>query len=188
MMFGFKKMENEDVSSHLRETKLRLPLMEIRMCEFCVIEESARCWLKSAGVDYNVLEEHCGWIVLIGALIAMEKAEFYNEIRTKRVNEGIVESYEGFLRQGIPAHDLLTIKCDIEYSLVDNASTKVEERLLNQFHFSKFEASSYLMANYISTWMTNDDGSLNKISDALYQFYLRARDDYFQGKENEQHP
>ena len=184
-MFGFKKGNDEDVWSNLKGTKLRLPLMEIRICEFSIIEGSARCWLKSAGVDYNALEEHCGWVVLIGALIAMEKAEFYSEIRTERGNEGIIESYEGFLRQGIPAHDLLTIKCDIEYSLVDDTSTKVEERLRNQFHFSKFEASSYFIANYVSTWMTKDDGALNKISDALYQFYLRARDDYFQGGGNE---
>lgn len=174
-----------DVLTHLKGTKLRVPLIEIRICEFAIIEQLARSWLGSVGVDYDALEEHSGWIVLIGALIAMEKAEFYNEIQTQRAGEGIVASYEGFLRQGIPAQELQMIKFDIEYSLGDDTSTKMEERLKSQFHFSKFEASSYLLANYVSTWMTNDDNALNKTSDALYQFYLRARDDYFQEVKND---
>ena len=74
-MFGFKKCEEKNVWTCLTNTKLRLPLMEIRICEFAVIEESARCWLKSVAIDYNALEEHCAWIVLIGALIAMDKAD-----------------------------------------------------------------------------------------------------------------
>ena len=180
-MFGFRK--RKDVWSCLRKTKLRIPLMEIRIYEFAIIEESARCWLKSAGIDYDALEEHCGWIVLIGALLAMEKAEFYNEAKTERSNEGIVESFEGLIRQGVPSREFLIIKSDIEYSMVSDVSVSLAERLRNQFHFSNFEASAYLMAQYVSTWMTKDDNALGKVSEALYQFYLRAKDDYFQGDE-----
>ena len=179
-MLGFKTQE-ENVWTNMKNTKLRLPLMEIRICEFAVIEERARCWLKSVGIDYDALEEHCGWIVLIGALIAMDKAEFYNEIKTQRANEGIVETYEGFLRQGIPIRDLQMIRNNIEVSMDDEVSVRLEDRLENQFNFSKFEAAMYLMANHVAPWMTKDDNRLNEVSDALYQFYIRARDDYFQG-------
>lgn len=72
------------------------------------------------------------------------------------------------------------IRNDIEVSMDDEVSVRLEERLKNQFDFSKFEAAIYLMSNYVATWMTKDDSLLNKVSDALYQFYLRARDDYFQ--------
>lgn len=169
-----------DVWTQVKGTKLRLPLIEIRICEFAIIEELARSWLGSVGIDYNALEEHSGWVVLIGALIAMEKAEFYNEIKTQREDEGIVAAYEGFLRQGIPANALQMIRFDVEDSIVEDTSEKLKERLENQFKFSKFEAVAYLLANYVSTWVTNDDSALDKTSESLYQFYLRARDDYFQ--------
>ena len=180
------KRTRNGFNQFLTKTRLRVPLLELRILEFTMIESMAASWLKSVGIDYCALEECNSWVILIGALIAMDKAEFYGEIKTKRPNEGVVEAFEGFLKQGIPVRDFWMIRADIENSFTDEKIQCLSQALQDRCGFSKFEASAWCIANFVSAWATKNDGILDKVSDALYQFYVRAADDYFTGYDNDQ--
>ena len=174
------------VFKRLKKSRLRSQLLTLHALEFLMIEQMARDWLKSVNLNYDSLEEHNVWVVLIGALVAMDKAEFYGAIKTKRSRDKVVEVFEGFLKQGIPIRDLWTIQCDMDEALCEDRMAKFAKALQDKCGFSEFEACVKCIAIYVSACVTDDGELLDKVSDALYQFYLRAADDYFVGYDDEQ--
>lgn len=168
-----------DYAKLLKQTRLRRMLIQLHVMEFWIIELSASSWLKRAGVNYAALEENAAWVVLIGALISMRKADQCHAVRTSRNGEGVAEAFEGFLRQGIPGREFQTIYNDMENTLASEQMVGLDRLLQDKGGFTEFEASARCIATYVASWVTDNDDLTDKVSEALFQFYLRAADDYF---------
>ena len=181
-MFGYTKKNALDA---LSGTKLYLPMVEIHLFELARIEMLAEVWLKSAGIDYSKLENAKAWLVLVGAWFSMRYANQFHAIKTSRSADGVEEAFGGLLKQGIPVSSFRTICREIDTFQHSPNAMDLKASLKSKCGFNDFEAHVRMMAISIACGIvpeSNEDRA-SKVEDALYQFFLRAQDDYFQGQD-----
>ena len=181
--FQSNKQKTRNAWDSLEHTKLALPLMEIRILEFCQVELLASVWLHDADIEYAALDRMKSWIVLIGAQFAMQYAEASKEIITDRKEESIPNVFGGFIRQGIPNSAYMSIVNDIVHFQRSEKIMELKKQLKSRYEYSDFQANCFLLAEYVCASIANDGSDTERITNSLYNFYLRAKNDYFQTNE-----
>lgn len=187
-MSFFHRDKNKTLNAwnNLEHTKLALPLMEIRILEFSQIELLAGAWLHDAGIEYATLDRMKAWIVLIGAQFAMQYAEASQEIITSRKEESIPNVFGGFIRQGIPNNTYMSIVKEIVHFQRSEKIMELKKQLKSNYRYSDFQADCLFLAEYVSAGLADDSANTEQITNSLYNFYLRAKNDYFQQSDEAQ--
>ena len=180
--FHNEKSETRNAWDHLEHTKLVLPLMEIRLLEFCRIELLASVWLRDAGIDYTSLEREKAWLVLVGAWFAMRYADQCKEIKTERKDERVPNGFCNLLQIGMPLNQFHMICRELDGFQHSEDAVRLKKQLKERLCFSDFEAHVMMLAVEVSAALVDNDPENKKVQDNLYQYFLRARDDYFQGE------
>lgn len=181
--FNRKKPEASKSWNVINDINTPFPLFEIRLLEFSVIKSKLELWLRDAGIEYNSLERVQMWDILLGAWLAMVYAEQTHEIRTNREDEYVPESFVALLRVGMPKKSFNMLFKDTDEFQNSEQAKELRDSLKQKCAFSEFESLVKTLSLTVGCAIAPDDEKkCEKAQDALYQFFLRARDDYFQGE------
>jgi hypothetical protein len=179
--FNRKKSQARKPVDAVDDVIVPFPLFEIRLLEFGMMKLKLELWLREAGIEYNSLERVQMWDVFLGAWLAMVYAEQTNEIRTNRKDEYVPESFVALLRVGMPKQSFNMLFKDTDDFQNSEQVKQLRDSLIQKCGFSEFESLVKTLSLTIgSSIVSDDEKKCEKVQDALYQFFLRARDDYFQ--------
>ena len=186
-MFGFgKKTTSNDggnvIDRNLKRSRLRIKLLELRVLQYSIVEEMARCYLKSANVDYDKLNDSACWTIMVGAHIATGDADDYNAISNPdSVSDGFRFQFGGYLQNVIPFDEYQSIMLQLCRQQRDSKVVELRQSMKAKWNITEFEARMRTLAVHVACMISEDEKQINKLEDALYEFYLKAADNYFQG-------
>ena len=186
-MFGFwqKTTVRDDgnvIDRNLKQSRLRIKLLELRLLQYSIIEEMARCYLKSANVDYNKLDDSACWTIMIGAHIATGDADDYNAISNPdSVSYGFRFQFGGYLQNVIPFDEYQSIMLQLARQQRDSKVVELRKSMKAKWNVTEFEARMRTLAIHVACMIFTDENRLRELEDVLYEFYLKAADNYFQG-------
>ena len=180
-MFGFRKDKLTTIDSILKQSRLRIKLLELRTMQYSIIEETARCYLKSANIDYNQLEEHACFSIMIGAYIAMDEADNCGMITDSDENlSGFKLQFMCFLHNVIPNEEYQSIRMMLAKQQQETRIKDLRQMMKEKWHLTEFEAKIRTLALNVACIASPDESHTRDIENALYDFYLKAADNYFQ--------
>lgn len=183
-LFNHKqRMLMKTFDSFSKSSRLDLTFFEMRMMEYAMIEEKARCYLNSVNVNYDKLDKKNCWTVLIGAGLALEYVYIFASARNiEEGMEGFTVQFKGFIENAMPYYTHAEIDIELRNLLKRNNSKDLQNDLIEKCNFSKFEAKIKMLSIAVSSMICENVENLKKIEEALYSFYLEASDNYFIGK------
>ncbi len=187
-MFGWGKKKKSDnlfdlFANNLERSKLRLNILKLRLVEYSLIEDLGRAYLKTvAKIEYEKIEDANWWVIMVGALFAIEIAQKTKSmIGVEDSSKGFKEHFEGFLKTTIWPKDYDGIRQTITRFTSGKETYLLRDLMKEKLGATDYESRIKTLATAVAT-LVGDEGSIYAISDALYGFYSRARNNYFLGE------
>lgn len=185
-MFGFgRKTSNNSgnvIDRNLKQSRLRIKILELRLLQYSIIEEMARCYLKSVNIDYDRLDDSACWTIMIGAYIATGDADDYNAISNPdSVSDGFRFQFAGYLQNVIPFDEYQSVVLRLSRQQRDSKVVELRQSMKAKWDLTEFEARMRTLAVHVACMVSEDEKQINELEDVLYEFYLKAADNYFQG-------
>ena len=184
--FGVSK--ESIIQKNLRSSKLSLQHIELHMAEFAMIEQTAADYLGKSGVRYRDLPQEDAWLILVGALVAMEYAERCQEIPDDRVADCVPLTFQGLLMMGLPERMFFKLYGQISKQENSETNENLRSLLISKGGYSKYEATIKSLATTVNVCLETrrhyGESNVNwgvTTENAIYSFYLNAKYDYFCG-------
>ena len=187
-MFGWGKKKKSDnlfdlFANNLERSKLRLSILKLRLVEYSLIEDLGRAYLKTvAKIEYDSIEDANWWVIMVGALFAIEIAQKTKSMMgVEDSSKGFKEHFEGFLKTTIWPKDYDGIRQTITRFISGKEAHLLQDLMMEKLGATDYDSRIKTLATAVATLIGNE-GSIYAISDALYGFYFRARNNYFLGE------
>ena len=119
---------------------------------------------------------------MIGAYIAMDEAENCDMITDPDEHlSGFKLQFMCFLHNVIPNEEYQSIRMMLAKQQQETKIKELRQMMKEKLNLTEFEARMRTLALNVACIASPDESHTHNVENALYDFYLKAADNYFQG-------